>query len=402
MAGEKYPLVAVSSSRECSRQLVLNVALIGLGGIHYGYNIGVIGAAFEAMEAHGNAVLELSALSSATLLGSIIGSPLSARVSECIGLVGATIIGEASSILGALGCSISSTPQQMMLCRVLIGIGVGFCTLAKPLYVAHTTRDTPGWRAAVLGSFPAWIGLGLAMANIAANTLAWRMALGIGALPALALLLVAVSPAMTEPASQLEHSSVDPPRTINADESSQGLTPALASGIILAAGNQLTGQYGITVYASAILSDLHLNGEPSLELVLSYSNIASAVAALPLTKLYSVPRLLIVCNVLGTISYLLVATLNPSLAYGGLFLKALTHQAGPGAGYFVLAPNLGDATTATFLYSASNTFRYIFEFTQSFGFVPALEMYGLRFLAFFFASVSTLCAVHAAFLRNTQ
>lgn len=381
---------------------MVNVALIGLGGIHYGYNIGVIGAAFEGMEAHGNAVWELSALSSATLVGSIIGSPLSARVSERIGLVGATVVGETSSILGALGCSISTTSQHMIVYRVLIGIGVGFCTLAKPLYVAHTTRDMPGWRAAVLGSFPAWIGLGLALANVAANTLAWRIALGMGALPAFALLLVAVSPAMTETISQLEPSSVAPSQSIEATESSQGLIPALASGIILAAGNQLTGQYGITVYASAILNDLHLNGEPSLELALSYSNIASAVAALPLTKVCSVPRLLIVCNVLGTISYLLVATLKPSLAYSGLFLKALTHQAGPGAGYFVLAPNLGDAATATFLYSTSNTFRYIFEFTQSFGFVPALEVLGLRFLALFFASVSTFCAVHAAFFSSAQ
>ena len=118
----------------------LATALIVLGGLHYGYNVAAIGSALPSLQLAfpESPLAAFDMLSGSTLLGAVVGSPVSAYVCELYGRRPGTIIGETFSILGVVGCSLASSLGEMTFWRLCIGVGVGFCTLAKPLYVRET------------------------------------------------------------------------------------------------------------------------------------------------------------------------------------------------------------------------------------------------------------------------
>ena len=107
---------------------------------HYGYNIGIVGASLDVIsdEFPQTERVLLSLLSSATLVGAIVGSPLSGLCADRFGRRLCTIIGESLSVLGSLGCLVGESLSALVACRLVVGVGVGFCTLAKPIYVAET------------------------------------------------------------------------------------------------------------------------------------------------------------------------------------------------------------------------------------------------------------------------
>ena len=82
--------------------------------------------------------LVLETLVGLTTLGAVLGSPLSGPIAEAYGRRVATIIGESLSLAGAVGCALSPTVSWLIVCRFLVGLGVGFCTLCKPVYVSET------------------------------------------------------------------------------------------------------------------------------------------------------------------------------------------------------------------------------------------------------------------------
>ena len=187
--------------------IILGLAVMMLGGLHYGYNIAVVGAALPTLRSSMPELrsLESGTLSSATLLGAVAGSPLSGLVCSRYGRRVGTIIGESCSIIGAVGCAFSVAVPWMAAFRVLVppalvveshtsevptrgarasycvaplarkrqlscadshrqvGLGVGFCTLAKPLYVRETVPAKQV--AAVQASFAPAVATGILLAQ---------------------------------------------------------------------------------------------------------------------------------------------------------------------------------------------------------------------------------------------
>lgn len=365
-------------AKEAASDDVVNTALAVFGGVHYGYSVAVLGATMEQVRFEYSAnPLWVSCVSSATLVGSIIGSPLSGRFASDWGLVPATIVGELSSLIGALLCLWPVNLVFLATYRFSVGLGVGFCTLAKPLYVAETSENA----AVILGSFPVWIGLGVSLAHAAASRLTWRLALALGAVPPVVLLALALT-VMREPRRTVS--------TRRRTSSQRPVSAHLLAGVALAAGNQLTGQYPITVYTNQVLGAVGVT-DLSIAMWISYSNVFSAVAAVLLTRICQVTDLVLGCNAIGALAYVLVLQRCPIT---GLLLKIITHQVGPGAGYFVLAPALASGDPLVF--SFANTARYAFEFSQSFLFVPAIHYSpaGITPILVFFLAISLLCCLH--------
>ena len=383
--------------------------LTGLGGMQYGYSVGVIGSAVTSLEKEFQVTsTTVSLLSSATLVGAVVGSPTSGVVNDAWGRVRATQLGETCNIAGSIMVLWTRSLEGLALSRFLVGFGVGFCTLAKPLYVRETVDDGRT-RAAILGSFPVFVGVGLFLAHVAADVVeTWQSLLLLGGIPAVIMLILA-STIMTESSAWLSdrlprerrrrpetpRRRRDPPSTIPGQ-----VAWAVGSGVILAAGNQLTSNYPTQVYTRNILGRANARHVESWTLGLSYANLVSAVAAvLALGASKRRIALIVACSNLVGAACLLVFALGANVV--GLLGKTLVHQLGPGAGYFILVLDLTPFAPrdATLVYSVANTARYFFEFSQAFAFLPALNAFGLRAVFLFFATVSILCGLHAFAIR---
>ena len=160
-----------------------------LGGFHYGYHVGVVAAAASGIAEHmGEDLQSIEVASALALAGAIVGSPLSGVICELFGRRVGTVVGETIGLLGALCCAGASGYAWIWVGRLLVGLGIGFCTLAKPLYIQETV-DGPAGRPILAGFAPA-VAAGVLLSK-ASGALHWRVAFALGALPAVSLLSVA-------------------------------------------------------------------------------------------------------------------------------------------------------------------------------------------------------------------
>ena len=160
-----------------------------LGGLHYGYHVGVVAAAASGVAEHlGEDLQSIEVASALALAGAIVGSPLSGVICELFGRRVGTVVGETVGLLGALCCACASGYHWIWLGRLLVGLGIGFCTLAKPLYIQETV-DVSAGRPILAGFAPA-VAAGVLLSK-ASGELHWRVAFALGALPAVSLLSVA-------------------------------------------------------------------------------------------------------------------------------------------------------------------------------------------------------------------
>ena len=153
-----------------------------LGGLHYGYHVGVVAAAAKGVAEHlGEDLQSIEVASALALAGAIVGSPLSGVVCERFGRRVGTVVGETIGLLGALCCAAASGYHWIWAGRLLVGLGIGFCTLAKPLYIQETV-DVSAGRPILAGFAPA-VAAGVLLSKASSN-LHWRVAFALGALPA--------------------------------------------------------------------------------------------------------------------------------------------------------------------------------------------------------------------------
>lgn len=153
-----------------------------LGGLHYGYHVGVVAAAASGVAEHlGEDLQSIEVASALALAGAIFGSPLSGVICELFGRRVGTVVGETVGLLGALCCACASGYHWIWLGRLLVGLGIGFCTLAKPLYIQETVEVSAG--RPILAGFAPAVAAGVLLSKASGN-LHWRVAFALGALPA--------------------------------------------------------------------------------------------------------------------------------------------------------------------------------------------------------------------------
>ena len=152
-----------------------------LGGLHYGYHIGVVAAAAPGIAEHlGEDLQSMEVASALALAGAIAGSPLSGITCERFGRRVGTVVGETIGLLGALCCAAASGYREIWAGRLLVGLGIGFCTLAKPLYIQETVGSAG---RPILAGFAPAVAAGVLLSK-ACRELHWRVAFALGARPA--------------------------------------------------------------------------------------------------------------------------------------------------------------------------------------------------------------------------
>jgi sugar porter (SP) family MFS transporter len=185
----------INPDNPCVRRSFLwRVSLIaGLGGILYGYDMGIIAAAllYVRNSFHLSTGMEEMVVS-VVLVGSMLGALFGGGISDRIGRRATLLWGGGAFIAGSLLALLSPNVATLIVARVLLGIAIGFTSVTAPVYVSELAP--PQSRGTLISLYQFALTIGIALADLTGYYLAgaheWRPMFGLGAIPAIAFLLM--------------------------------------------------------------------------------------------------------------------------------------------------------------------------------------------------------------------
>ncbi|MBB47391.1 MAG: MFS transporter [Phycisphaerae bacterium] len=341
------------------------VALVaGLGGVMFGYDIGVIAdAKLGIRQAFGLNDFEIEIVVSAVLAGSFLGALIAGRLCDWIGRRWTNVWGGVMFILGCAGCALAQDYAFIVTCRVVMGLGVGFSSVAGPLYIAEVSA--PWNRGALVSLYQLAITIGIFVAFLigiwtTGHDGFWRLAFGIGGLLGgglvVGMLLMPPSPRWLVGKGHIEIARAVLKRTMGSDAAateelagirsrlaqetghnfwrillhSKGVRLALILAVGLAFLQQMSGINAIFYYAPEILKESGLgnatDGTQSrlilgLTAALGLTNVFATLIAVFLVDKVGRRPLLMVGTALMMLSQIVIAiccTMLPDTANAGM------------------------------------------------------------------------------------
>lgn len=163
-----------------------------LGGTLFGYDTGVISGAilFINQELGLTPFLEGLVVSS-LLLGAAVGAGSAGPLSDRLGRRNLILIAAVTFSVGAIGAALAPNVAVLILFRVVLGLAVGAAALTVPLYLSEVAPAEV--RGAITSLDQLMITIGILAAYIVnallASAEAWRVMLGLAAIPSLVLLV---------------------------------------------------------------------------------------------------------------------------------------------------------------------------------------------------------------------
>lgn len=195
-------------SKKSSLYLYLVCLVAALGGFLFGFDTAVISGTVSLVKADFN----LDAISegwfvSCALLGCIIGVSFSGKLSDKYGRKIVMILSAILFLASALGCMFSATFTQLIIFRLIGGLGIGVASMVSPLYISEFAPSR--YRGMMVSLYQLALTIGIVIAyfsnayladhssgtyenevlNNIFSTEVWRGMLGLGALPAIVFLI---------------------------------------------------------------------------------------------------------------------------------------------------------------------------------------------------------------------
>ena len=176
-----------------SGNYTIAVALVaGLGGLMFGYDIGVIADAKDGIrKVLGLGEVQVEVVVSSVLAGSFLGALLAGRLCDKIGRRWTNVWGGALFAIGCLGCCFAQDFAMIVVARILMGMGVGFSSVAGPLYIAEISA--PWSRGAMVSIYQLAITVGIFLAFLVGLYFTprglWRASFGTGSVLGLGLII---------------------------------------------------------------------------------------------------------------------------------------------------------------------------------------------------------------------
>ncbi len=364
-----------------NRFVYASAAICAIGGLLFGFDTGIIsGALLFIREDLGLSSFLQSAVVSAILVGAIVGAGTGGYLADRFGRRWMTMVAALVFAVGALGSAFSPTVSLLIVSRIILGLAVGSSTIFVPLYIAEIAPAAV--RGALTALFQLAITLGIVVAYLVNFALsdaeAWRWMLGLGAVPAV-ILLIGMLPLPDTPRWLAEQNRQDEARAVlersrntqeeveremremeeakSQEEAGWGelkkawVRPMLIVGIGLAAGQQLVGINTIIYYAPTIMEATGLEASVSILATLGVGivNVVFTVVALVLVDRVGRKPLLLV-GLVGLALALLILGLGyalPSLAgvvayvtFAGLVLYIASFAASFGVVLWVVLPEI--------------------------------------------------------------
>jgi len=180
-----------------NRDFIFRISFIaGLGGVLYGYDMGIIAAAVIFVRQSFSLSMALEQLVVSVVLvgamaGALIGGAVADRVGRRTTLVWASVIFIAGSLLAPLAPNVA----VLIIARAIIGAGIGFTSVTAPVYVSELAP--PQSRGMLIGLYQLALTIGIALADLVGYWLApaqaWRWMFGLAVVPTVLFLLVIVT-----------------------------------------------------------------------------------------------------------------------------------------------------------------------------------------------------------------
>jgi sugar porter (SP) family MFS transporter len=266
-----------------SRLVHLATAVAAMGGMLFGYDIGVISGAilFIKTEFSLTSGVEEIVVSS-VLLGSLIGAMVGGMLADRVGRRRLLITTALVFGLGAIGAAVAPGTGWLIAGRILAGSAIGIASFVAPLYISEIAPVAV--RGKLVSINQVALTLGIVLSYIVdyafADAQAWRWMFAIALIPAAAfgigLLFIPDSPRWLAAHGQLDQARavlkrIRDPAEVEGELSRiqqsaaqpQGhwselfkpqLRPAMIVGVGLAIAQQLTGINTVIYYAPTILS----------------------------------------------------------------------------------------------------------------------------------------------------
>jgi sugar porter (SP) family MFS transporter len=187
----------VAAPIQVNRGFIWRVSFIaGLGGILYGYDMGIIAAAliFVRDSFHLSTQMQEMVVS-IVLVGAMLGAIIGGSVADRIGRRATLLWGGAIFILGSVLAPLSPNVYTLIVARALLGLAIGFTSVTAPVYVSELAP--PQSRGRLISLYQFALTVGIALADLVGYWLAggqsWRLMFGIGAVPAALFLLLVLT-----------------------------------------------------------------------------------------------------------------------------------------------------------------------------------------------------------------
>ncbi len=167
--------------------------IAGLGGILYGFDMGIIAAALVFVRESFSLSTRMEEwIVSSVLVGAMVGALAGGSIADRIGRRSTLLWGGAIFIAGSLLAPASQNPAMLIAARAMLGLAIGFTSVTAPVYVSELAP--PQSRGMLIGLYQFALTLGIAFADLAGYLLAshhaWRLMFGIGAAPAALFVLL--------------------------------------------------------------------------------------------------------------------------------------------------------------------------------------------------------------------
>jgi sugar porter (SP) family MFS transporter len=170
--------------------------IAGLGGILYGFDMGVIAAALiYVRDSFHLSTMMQEVLVIAVLIGVMIGALVGGTIADRIGRRKTLVWGAILFIAGSILAPLSPNVYVLFVARALLGVAVGFTSVTAPVYVSELAP--PQSRGTLIGLYQFALTSGIALADLVGYWLAgpqgWRWMFAFGVIPAVLFLFMVLT-----------------------------------------------------------------------------------------------------------------------------------------------------------------------------------------------------------------
>ena len=242
------------------------------GAFVVGLNLGGISGALEFITAEfGLSAMAMGLVTSAIMIGCLIGALLGGRYSDKYGRRNMMIISAVMLILSAVGCAMASNAAWLIAARFLGGCGMGVLSAVIPIYISEISPAK--WRGTFVSFYQLFIVIGILAAYCADFGMIswgnnWRWMLGLPLLFAagnlLMLLFLPESPRWLIKQGEYEVARKAIARPKLSELFRGSTTHIVLLGSLLAVFQQITGINVIINYAPEILRQTGIGGDTAL------------------------------------------------------------------------------------------------------------------------------------------
>lgn len=200
MTSKAQTLPATKPQTDGKRLVYLATAVAALGGMLFGYDIGVISGAilFIQKAFHLSAGMEeivVSSVLSGSLAGAVAGGMLADRLGRRKLLIAAAIV----FAIGAIGAALASGTAWLIAARIIAGAAIGVASFVAPLYISEIAPVDIRGRLVSINQVALTVGIVISYGvDYAFSGGAWRWMFALAVIPAAAfgmgLLFIPTSP----------------------------------------------------------------------------------------------------------------------------------------------------------------------------------------------------------------